>query len=247
MKKVLGSLRRAVQDYDMIHDGDVIAVGVSGGKDSLLLLEALKIFQRFSPNKFKLMGIHIDMGFKDTDQAQVEALKAYLDNLDIEFHVVKTDLAQIIFEERKEASPCSLCSKMRRGALCNAAKDFGANKIALGHHADDVLETMLLSLTYEGRFSTFQPVSYMSRTDLTLIRPFVYLEEVDIVHEVKKREMPVVFNVCPMDKHTERQRMKNLVTSLNSEIHGVKDRMLSAIFHPERNNLWALRPDKKED
>ena len=237
MQRIIGALRRAVQDFDMIAEGDKIAVGLSGGKDSLLLLDALESYRKFSPVNFSLMAIHVDMGFKG-DEDRLRALIEHVELQNVELHIVKTDLAEIIFDVRKEPNPCSLCSKMRRGALCSAAREFGANKIALGHHADDVLETFMLSLAYEGRFSTFQPTSFMSRTEITVIRPFIYIEESDIKRVTKKLELPVVFNPCPADKHTQRQAAKEFTAELNSRIPGVKERMLSAIYHPERNNLW---------
>lgn len=244
MKKVLGGLRRAIDDYQMIQEGDRIAVGVSGGKDSMLLLEALHAYSKFSPEKFTVIGIHIDMGFKEVKKDRFDELQKYLDDKGIEFHIVNTDIAEIIFDIRKESNPCSLCSKMRRGALCTAANEFKCNKIALGHHADDVLETMLLSLAYESRFSTFAPTSYLDRTKVTIIRPFVYLEEKYISSAVKRLELPVLTNPCPEDKHTERERAKEFVNKLIKEIPDIKDHMLSALFHPERNNLWPPKPSK---
>ncbi len=244
MKKVLGALRRAIDDYNMIQDGDRIAVGISGGKDSMLLLEALHSYSKFSNEKFSVVGIHIDMGFKDADKAKFEEIQSYFDNKGIEFHIVHTDIAEIIFDIRKESNPCSLCSKMRRGALCTKANELNCNKIALGHHADDVLETMLLSLAYESRFSTFQPTSYLDRTKVTVIRPFVYLEEKYIVSAVRRYDLPVFKNPCPADKHTERQNAKEFVNRLVKEIPDIKDHMLSALFHPERNNLWPEKPKK---
>ncbi|MBQ7652757.1 MAG: tRNA 2-thiocytidine(32) synthetase TtcA [Clostridia bacterium] len=255
MQYVLGALRRAVQDFDMIKEGDKIAVGLSGGKDSLLLLDALERYRKFSPVNFTLCAIHIDMGFKSDDTDRLRPLIEHVESQDVELHIVKTDLAEIIFDIRKEPNPCSLCSKMRRGALCNAAKEFGANKVALGHHADDVLETFMLSLAYEGRFSTFQPTSYMSRSEITVIRPFIYLEESEVKRAIRKLDLPVIPNLCPADKHTQRQAVKEYAAELNSRIPGVKQRMLSAIYHPERNSLWQepakprgrKTPTKKSD
>lgn len=249
MKKVLGALRRAIDDYQMIQDGDRVAVGVSGGKDSLLLAKALNAYSKFSPEKFTVVGIHIDMGFKDTDKERFAEIEAFFKEEGMEFHVVKTDIAEIIFDIRKESNPCSLCSKMRRGALCTAANELNCNKIALGHHADDVLETMLLSLAFESRFSTFSPTSYLDRTKVTVIRPFVYLEEKYVVSAARRFDLPVLHNPCPADKHTERQHAKEFVGKLIQEIPDIKDHMLSALFHPERNNLWPLRPgdDEKDD
>ncbi len=231
-------MRRAITDYNMISDGDNIVVGVSGGKDSVALLSALRAYQRFSPESFTLSAVTVDMGFKDASQAQFQALTDYIGQLEVPFHVVKTDIAEIIFDARKESNPCSLCSKMRRGALNTKAVELGANKLALGHHADDVVETMLLSLLYEGRFSTFQPVSYMDRSKITLIRPFIYTDERDIKGLVSRKALPIFKNPCPADKHTCRESMKNLIKTLQEDIPFAKERMLGAIYNPERNNLW---------
>ncbi len=243
MQQILSTLRRAITDYDMIRDGDKIAVGVSGGKDSLVLLAALKAYQRFSPEKFELVGITIDMGFKDASQDEMAAMTAYIEGLGVPYYVIPTDIAEIIFEERKESNPCSLCSKMRRGALNNKAIELGCNKLALGHHADDVVQTMLLSLLYEGRFSTFQPVSYMDRSGITLIRPLIYTDEKDIKGLVNRLSIPVFHNPCPANKHTQREYVNNLVKRLTDEVPFARERMLGAIYHPERNNLWQ-KPKK---
>lgn len=238
-------MRRAITDYDMIKDGDRIAVGVSGGKDSLLLLSALKAYNRFSPERFELAAITIDMGFKNADESEKTALKQYIADMGVPYYVIETDIAEIIFDLRKESNPCSLCSKMRRGALNNKAIELGFNKLALGHHADDVVQTMLLSLLYEGRFSTFQPVSYMDRSGITLIRPFIYTSEADIKGAVKKADLPVSHNPCPANKHTQREYVNELVKRLNSEVPFARERMLGAIYHPERNNLWK-KPDENK-
>ncbi|MBO4535129.1 MAG: tRNA 2-thiocytidine(32) synthetase TtcA [Clostridia bacterium] len=238
MKKILSKMRRAIQDYRMIETGDKVAVGVSGGKDSLLLYEALWQFKSWNIVPFDLVPIHINMGFKGTSQEEMAALKAHFEAKGNPLDVVDTDLAEILFEARGGKDACSLCSKMRRGALCNRAKELGCNKVALGHHADDVLETLLLCLIYEGRLSTFAPVSHLDRTDVWVIRPFIYLEEGDIRGACNRHGLPVVFNPCPNDKHTNRERMKQMIASLKAEIPFAKDNMLSAITHPERNNLW---------
>lgn len=177
MQKLLSLARKAISDYKMIEDGDKIAVGLSGGKDSITLLAVLAAYKKFAPEKFDLIAINIDMGFEDIDKNQVQATKDFCESVGVPLIIEKTDIAAIIFDERKEKSPCSLCSKMRRGALNNVAIDHGCNKLALGHHADDVIETMMLSLLYEGRFSTFMPVSYMDKSKITLIRPLVYIDE----------------------------------------------------------------------
>lgn len=231
-------MRRAVQDFHMIEDGDKVAVGVSGGKDSLILFESLYRYSKFSPEKFSLIAVNVNMGFKETSAEELERLRAYFREKDIPFFEEKTDIAEIIFDIRKESNPCSLCSKLRRGALCSVAAREGANKVALGHHADDVLETFLLSISYEGRLSTLAPTSYLTKTKTTVIRPLLYVDEKDIRGAARRLELPVVFNPCPADKHTRREYMKQLVENLRADIPDVRKSMLSAICHPERYNLW---------
>ncbi|MFI3228880.1 MAG: tRNA 2-thiocytidine biosynthesis TtcA family protein [Bacillota bacterium] len=241
MRKILGSLRRAVDDYSMIQDGDKVVVGVSGGKDSMALLTALKLYQRFSPQQFELIGVMIDLGVKGTKQEEVDALIAYCAEKEVELHIVKTNIQEVVFDIRKESNPCSLCAKMRRGALNTKLIELGANKLALGHHSEDMVETFLLSLIYEGRLSTFQPVSYMSRTDITMIRPFIYVEEGDIRGAVERLNMPIVNNPCPMNHVSQREYMKNLVKDICKDIPFAKDRMASAITSAERYNLFPLK------
>ena len=231
-------MRRAVQDFKMIEDGDKVAVGVSGGKDSLILFESLYRYSKFSPEKFTLLAVNVNMGFKETSEEELERLRAYFREKEVPFIEEKTDIAEIIFDIRKESNPCSLCSKLRRGALCSVAQREGANKVALGHHADDVLETFLLSLMHEGRLSTLSPTSYLSKTETTVIRPLLYVDEKDIRGAARRYELPVVFNPCPADKHTRREFMKQLVENLRAEIPDVRKSMISAICHPERYNLW---------
>jgi len=238
MQKLLSLARKAISDYDMIQDGDKIAVGLSGGKDSITLLAVLANYRKFSPQKFDLVAINIDLGFDDTNQQEVDTCREFCKSLDVPFIVEKTDIAQIIFEERKEKSPCSLCSKMRRGALNSIAIANGCNKLALGHHADDVAETLLLSLLYEGRFSTFMPTSHMDRSGMTLIRPLIYIEEKQINWTCKRLGLPIIHNVCPQDKHTKREDMKDLIKQLDEDFPDSKKHILSAIFNPDRNSLW---------
>lgn len=232
IQKILSSMRRAISDHNMIEDGDKIAVGLSGGKDSLLLLKALKNYQIFSPQKFTLKAITIDLGFK----ADFSRLIKYCEDLGVDYHIEKTEIGPIIFDARKEKNPCSLCSKMRRGALNTCINKFGFNKLALGHHADDLTETLLLSLFYEGRLSTFSPLSFMDRSGVTMIRPLIYTFEKDIIAESK--DLPVLFNPCPVNHATQREYMKNLIKTICKDIPFAKDRIHSAITHPERNNLW---------
>ena len=238
MRKIMGCVRRAINDYNMIEDNDHIAVGLSGGKDSLVLLTALAMLRRFSPNPFKLSAIRVDMGFKDASEEEAEALRKYLEDLKVDYYVEKTDIAEIIFDVRKEDNPCSLCSKMRRGALHTVAGKLGANKVALGHHVDDVLDTFLLSFIYEGRLSTFKPVTYLSRADMTVIRPLIYVQEGDIKGATIRHSFPVYKNPCPADHKTERESMKELVQSICKDIPIARDRMTSAVIHPERYNLF---------
>lgn len=233
LQKLLSPMRRAINDYNMVQSGDKIAVGVSGGKDSLILLTLLKAYQRFSEHSFELCGITIDMGFTENAYKPVED---YCRQLGIDYYTEKTDIAEIIFDVRKEKNPCSLCAKMRRGALNNKINQLGFNKLALGHHRNDVVETFLLSLFYEGRLNTFQPVSYMSRSNVTLIRPMIYIDERDIVGYVKN--LPVCKNPCPADKHSQREAMKDIVRELSKTYPDLEGKMANAIMHPERYHLW---------
>ncbi len=244
MQKILSAVRRAVTDYKMIEDGDKIFVGLSGGKDSVLLTAALAAYRRFSPERFTLETITIDMGLEGTSQEEKVNLEKYLEAQNIPHHVVKTDIAEIIFEARKESNPCSLCAKLRRGALTSEINRLGGGKLALGHNADDVAETMLLSLLYEGRFSCFAPTAYMDRSKVSLIRPLIYLEEYDIKSAVSRLELPIVNNPCPENHHSQREYVKNLIKHICEEIPFAKERILGAIYHPERNNLWQ-KPENK--
>lgn len=234
LNKLLSPFRRAINDYGMILPNDKVAVGVSGGKDSLTLLCLLAAFQRHFGLPFELMAVTVDMGFEEGSFAPVMEL---CKQLGVEYRIVKTDIAQIIFDIRKESNPCSLCAKMRRGALNSEIVRCGFNKLALGHHRNDVVETFLLSLFYEGRLSTFQPVSYMSRSGVTLVRPMVYIDERDIAGFAK--DLPVVHNSCPANHHTEREAMKQLLRDLNKSHPGIEEKFANALMHPERYNLWT--------
>ena len=244
MQQVLSPMRRAIQDYKMISDGDRIFVGLSGGKDSVLLTAALAAYRRFSPESFTLEAISIDMGFERKDDAD-ERLTDWCESLGVPRHIVRTDIAEIVFEARKEKSPCSLCAKMRRGALNNEINRLGGGTLALGHNADDVAETVLLSLLYEGRFSCFAPTAYMDKSAVKLIRPFIYLEECDIVGAVGRLGLPVVPSVCPEDKVTRREYAKQLIKQLTRDNPSAKRNIMGAVFHPERAALWQ-RPSPDE-
>lgn len=235
MKQILGAMRKAIADFDMIQDGDRIVVGVSGGKDSLALLYALRLYQRFSPEKFDLCGVTLDMGFEGLDMGPVAD---FCRKIDVPYTVVKTEIAKIVFDVRKEPNPCSLCAKMRRGALHNYVKDIGYNKIALGHHSDDVVETLFLSLFYEGRLATFTPVTYLSRKEIHNIRPFVYVKEKQIVSAVETHCLPVVKSPCPMDKNTKREEIKQILHGIYKEIPHARERVMTAIKNEENTKLW---------
>lgn len=226
LQQVLSITRKATDDYHMIESGDKIAVGISGGKDSLTLLHALHGLMRFYPKPFTLQAITVDLGFQNLN---LDAITKMCAELDIPYHIVKTDIGKIIFEDRKESNPCSLCAKMRKGALNDAIKKAGCNKVAYAHHKEDVVETMLMSLIYEGRFHTFRPVTYLDRMDLTVIRPLIYMKEADVIGFVNKYKLPVVKSPCPADGHTKREYVKSLLQEINLETPGVKERMFTAI------------------
>lgn len=228
LQQLLSFTRKAVDEYQMIQEGDHIAVGISGGKDSLTLLYALHGLKRFYPNKFELSAITVDLGYEEFDLSPVHEL---CQELGVPYKVVKTDIAHILFEERKESNPCSLCAKMRKGALNDAVKEMGCNKVAYAHHKDDIIETMLLSLIFEGRFHSFSPKTYLDRMDLTVIRPIMFVDEADVIGFKNKYNLPVVKSKCPVGGYTKRQYVKELVKQLNTEHPGAKNRMFTAILN----------------
>lgn len=226
LQQVLSVIRKAVDDYHMIDDGDRIAIGISGGKDSLTLLYALHGLQRFYPKQFSIHAVTVDLGFKNLKLDEIQNL---CDSMNVPYHIIKTDIGKIIFEDRKESNPCSLCAKMRKGALNSAIKELGCNKVAYAHHKDDVVDTMFMSLIYEGRFHTFRPVTYLDRMELTVIRPLIYMKEADVIGFVNKYDVPVVKSPCPADGHTKREYVKILIQGINHETPGVRERMFTAI------------------
>ncbi|MBR7116380.1 MAG: tRNA 2-thiocytidine(32) synthetase TtcA [Clostridia bacterium] len=230
MKRMLSFIRRAVDDYNMIEDGDRIAIGISGGKDSLTLLEVMSELRRFYPKRFEIVAITVDMGFDGSDFSEVAE---FCRRLKVEYRVVKTDIAKIIFDVRKEKNPCSLCAKMRRGSLHAEAVDAGCNKVALGHHYDDAVETFMMNLFFEGRLGCFSPVSYLSNRKITLIRPMLYATEKDVEYFVRKRALPIVVSLCPEDHATERENMKKLLAELEKTNKGVKHRIFHAMCSSE--------------
>jgi len=225
MQKLMGLVRRCVDDYAMIEEGDRIAVGVSGGKDSLVLLVLLAGLREYFDKSFQLEAITIDMGL-DMDYSGIEKL---CQNLEVPYTLVKTEIAPIIFDHRKEKNPCSMCAKMRRGALNQAILSKGFNKLALGHHYDDAVETFLMSLLFEGRISCFQPVTNLDRTGIVQIRPMLYIHEKTADHFAQRMELPVITNRCPVDKTTKREEVKNLIYELSQTYPDLKERIFGAM------------------
>ena len=226
-QRLLSVTRRALQDYDMIDTGDKVAVACSGGKDSVALCLAMKGLEKFYPKTFTMKAFTVDLGFHPG--ADYEALQRFFEERDIPFEIIRTEISDIVFGARKEDNPCSLCASLRKGALYTQIVSEGYQKVCLGHHMEDVIETFLLSLMYEGRFHTLEPYTRLSDTGLTVIRPFLYVHEKEIVHFAGLESLPVVKNPCPADGNTKREDMKNLLKQLNSEDHQVSDRMFGAI------------------
>ena len=233
MQKLLSKARKAIQDFDMIQENDKIAVGLSGGKDSLTLLHILKNYQKFSPQKFELIAITLNPGGVDNSP-----LYKLCKELNVEFHEVQTDIKEIVFDIRKEKNPCSLCANLRRGALNGTAKELGCTKVALGHHKDDAIETFLMSMIYEGRVSCFSPKSTMDKQNITIIRPMIYIEEYMTKKATKEYNYPVIKNPCPADGLTKRQDIKELVAKLNKEILGSKKNIFGALNNSEKLFIW---------
>ncbi|MEW9094440.1 MAG: ATP-binding protein [Clostridiaceae bacterium] len=234
MQKLLSKLRRAVIDFKLIENGDKVAVGLSGGKDSITLLHLLSKYRTFSPEKFELIAITID----PKTGADFTPLEKLCKELDVPFHIIESNIKEIVFDIRKEKNPCSLCANLRRGILNDKAKELGCNKIALGHHKNDAIETLLMSMFYEGRINSFSPKTYLSRKDVTIIRPMVYIDELDIKNTAKKYNFPIVENPCPANGFTKRQYIKDLTYSLEKEIPGLKDHLLGSLTNIEQLNVW---------
>lgn len=243
IERLLSRTRKAVEEYSMIEDGDKIAVGVSGGKDSLALLCALTKLKRVLGIDYTVVAITIDMGIDGMDFSKIADL---CQDLDVEYHIIKTQIYEIIFKVREEKSPCSLCSRMRRGALHDACKELGCNKLALGHHYDDVVETFMLNLFFEGRIGAFRPVTYLSRKDLTMIRPLIYAPEKEIKSFAKGAALPIVETKCPADGNTERAKMKDYLAIFEKEHHGLYHRILGAIQRGEIDGFHIDQIDNDE-
>lgn len=226
MQHALSRLRRAVDDYNMIEDGDKIAVGVSGGKDSITLALTLNALSKFYPKKFEVIPITLDMGLEGVDFGP---LSAYFESQGMNLIVKKTNIGEILFDIRKETNPCSLCAKLRRGALHDAAIENGSRKVALGHHCDDVIETFMLCLMYEGRIHCFNPVTYLDRKDIYVIRPLIYMWESDVINFINRSGVQIVKNPCPANGYTKRQYIKELLRDLTSDNPGLKERIFTAM------------------
>ena len=245
MKRVLGCIRRADERFNMINDGDKICVGVSGGKDSLLLLYGLKLYQRFCRRSYDVCGVMLDLGLVEQDY---DRLYGFAEKIGVPLDIVKTDIGDVVFNIREETNPCAMCAKLRRGALNNAAKERGCNLVALGHNREDVLETFFLSLFFESRLNTFGPVTYMSKKDVTLIRPLVFFPEKYAISVAKHLELPVQKPNCPVAGSTKREDMKKLIESFHSIVPDAETRMMNAIADSHKYNLWhnlKLPPDRK--
>lgn len=228
LQQLYSYTRRAIDDYQMIKENDKIAVGISGGKDSLTLLYALAGLRRFYPIHFDIVAVTVDLGYDDFDLSSIHSL---CEDLQVEYHVVHTEIKDILESHIQDGPYCSLCAKLRKGALNDAVKAYGCNKVAYAHHMDDIIETMFLSLIYEGRFYSFSPVTNLERCGLTVIRPMMYVPEVDVIGFKNKYELPVVKNPCPYDGITRREYVKELVRNIHKENPGAKQRIFHAIVH----------------
>lgn len=240
MQHILGQVRRCVEDYHMIEAGDKVAVGVSGGKDSLLTLTALARLRDFYPISFQLEAITLETG---TPGMSFDAVAELCRELEVPYTRIHVPVYQIVFEERKEKNPCSLCAKLRRGSLNTALTERGIHKIALGHHYDDAIETLLMNLLFEGRIGCFQPVTYLDRTGITQIRPLLYCREDDIRRTVERLHLPVVHNPCPANGSTRRQEVKDLIHQLEGRYPDIKQKLFGSL---QRYPLYGWNLEQQE-
>jgi tRNA(Ile)-lysidine synthetase-like protein len=234
MKKILGNIRKTIQENNLISEGDRIAIGVSGGKDSMVLLHAMKKLQSYYPIKFEIAAFLVDLGLKDFP---VDVIKDYCKSLDVPFHIVKTQIFKVVFKEREETNPCSLCAKMRRGALYEAITELEFNKVALGHHQDDAVETLFLNMIYTGRINTFMMNTYLSRKDIHVIRPMILTPEKDIIHVQRSENIPIAVNPCPMDKKTSREDMKRMLSEFYHSYPESRKNFAKAIINTDQVQL----------
>jgi tRNA(Ile)-lysidine synthase TilS/MesJ len=235
MKRVLGSIRRADEKFHLIEDGDKICIGVSGGKDSLLLMRALKLYQMFSKTDFSVCAVMLDLGLK---YQNTQPIIDYAKEVGIDFEIIKTEIGKVVFEYRAERSPCALCAKLRRGALNTAALERGCNKVALGHNREDVLETLLMSILYEGRMNTFAPLTYLTRTGITVIRPLIYVPEKHCLSVAKQLNLPILPANCEIAGHTKREEAKEIIQYLCKIVPDADIKMMHAIMNTDKYGLW---------
>ena len=231
----------------MIHDGDRVALAVSGGKDSLAMAVALKELTHFYPHPFSVKAYTVDIGFQGMD---FEPLQRFMEAHDISFEIIHTQIKEIVFDERKEDNPCALCATLRKGALYTRIVEDGCNRVALGHHKEDVVETFLLSLLYEGRMNTFQPVTYLTKTGLSVIRPMIYCPEKEIVDFSNKMNLPILHNTCPEDGNTKRQDMEEMLMEWNQKDHLTTTRIFTAIANSKLEGWGSpqtIREPKKKN
>lgn len=244
LKKILlTQVTRAISHFNLIEPGDKVAVGVSGGKDSNSLLYCLNLYRHRYLKKipFELHAIHLDMGLG----AELQPLQELCEKLEIPLTIKHTDIGTILFDIRKETNPCSLCANLRRGALHNATLELGYNKVALAHHLDDVMETFFMSLIFNGNMKTFSPKTYLDRTDLTIIRPFVYITEEQILNLLTLENIPVIHNPCPANKKTKREEIKNLINTLSQQYPDIRNKFLTSLHNFDSKNLWPVKENKK--
>lgn len=236
-KWFLTKIIHATKDYDMLEHGDHIIVGLSGGKDSIVLLYALTVLQKYKSFNFNLSALHIDLGFG----IDFTPVTAYCRQLGVPLHIKRTEIAPIVFDYRRETNPCSLCAKLRRGALVNAALALKGTKIALGHHGDDATETLLLNVIHEGKFATFQPRTNYPDKQIAIIRPLVYLSEKTVQSVAAAKNLPIVSNLCPVNGKTERQQVKALLKLCETEFPAIRNNFLSALQNSNAAQLWKSR------
>ena len=239
MQKMLSHLRRCVDEYRMIQAGDRIAIGVSGGKDSLVLLRTLAELRRFYPVPFEVVAITLDMGYENADFSPIAKM---CEEIGVEYIVKPTNIKEVVFDIRNEKNPCALCAKLRRGSLNDAAKENGCNKVALGHHFDDAVETFMLSLFYEGRLSCFLPVTYLDRTDLHVIRPMLYMTEREVINFANRQNLPICKSGCPVDKETKREDIKQLIRTLEHDYHDLREHIFGAMQRLPLNGWEPIDP-----
>jgi|LGVF01.1.fsa_nt_gb tRNA(Ile)-lysidine synthetase-like protein len=234
MKKILGNLRKTIQENNLIKDNDKVAVGVSGGKDSMLLLYALKKLQRFSPIPFEMEAFFVNIGFKDFP---INIIEDFCKSIDVPLNIIDSQISEVVFDIRNESNPCSLCANMRRGVLHDAVVKKGFKILALGHHQDDAVETLFMNMIYTGRINTFQMNTYLSRKDINVIRPFITATEKDIIHVAKENNIPVANNPCPIDKHTKREEIKSLLNEFYTRYPESRKNFVTAISNSKQVQL----------